>query len=328
MPHSIRPIPFKPPRLIGLSERLLASHYENNYGGAVRRLNAIEARLEGLDWARAPGFEVNGLNREALIAANSMILHEVYFDGLGGADGLGSPAVDPSGPLAEAIIRDFGSIAAWRTAFAAMGKALAGGSGWVILAWSPRHGRLVNHWAADHNHVLAGSVPILALDMYEHAYHLDFGSNAAAYLDAFFDNIHWDRPARRFAASQTPDLAPDPAHATAAEPTGPLPAEELRDMLAGGESPLLLDVCLAEDLLLRYDKLPGAQQMAPERMTDWIDTLPRDRPIVAYCVYGYQVSGNAVAEMQRRGYDARNLAGGIAAWHAIAGPTEPLEKSE
>src|SRR5215510_12329224 len=77
MPHSVKPLPFKPPRLDGLSERLLASHYENNYGGAVRRLNAIEARLSQLDWSKAPVFEINGLKREELIAANSMILHEV-----------------------------------------------------------------------------------------------------------------------------------------------------------------------------------------------------------------------------------------------------------
>ena len=140
LPHNIKPIPFKPARLIGLSEQLLASHYENNYGGAVRRLNAIETRLTGLDWSTTLGFETNSLKREQLIAANSMVLHEVYFDSLGGADGIGSPTVDPSGPLAEAIVRDFRSIGGWREEFAAIGKALAGGSGWVILSWSPRQG--------------------------------------------------------------------------------------------------------------------------------------------------------------------------------------------
>ncbi len=101
MAHAVQPLPFKPSRLSGLSERLLASHYENNYGGAVRRLNAIEQRLAALDWDTAPVFEINGLEREALIAMNSMILHEVYFDGLGGTGG-------PSGDIAAAIARDFG----------------------------------------------------------------------------------------------------------------------------------------------------------------------------------------------------------------------------
>ena len=321
MTYCIKPIPFKPPRLIGFSERLFASHYENNYGGAVRRLNAIEARLAGLDWSSAPGFEINGLKREELIAANSMILHEVYFDGLGGADGLGSPAVDPSGPLADAIARDFGSSEAWSEEFVAMGKALAGGSGWVILSWSPRDGRLLNHWAADHTHVLAGSVPILALDMYEHAYHLDFGSNAAAYVDAYMQNLHWDRPGQRFARAK--GLSP-PAAGTAG-PEQPLAPEELRDMLTTGGKPMLLDVCLADDMARRHDKLPGAEFLISEQISEWIDRLPKDRPIVAYCIYGFQVSGDAVAELRRRGFAARHLSGGIAGWHAIGGPTEPLE---
>ena len=193
MPHSVKPLPFKPPRLNGLSERLLASPYENNYGGAVRRLNAIEARLAQLDWSTALVFEINGLKREELIAANSMILHEVYFDGLGGTG-------EPAGEIAAALERDFGSVARWQAEFTAMGKALAGGSGWVLLTWSERHGRLVNEWAADHTHCLAGGRPVLALDMYEHAYHLDFGAKAAAYVEAFMQNIHWGHVVQRYQA--------------------------------------------------------------------------------------------------------------------------------
>src|SRR5215468_2540287 len=200
MPYEIAALPFKPHRLDGLSERLLLSHYENNYGGALRRLNAIADRLGALDWATAPVFEINGLKREELIAVGSVILHEVYFDGLGG------PGGDPAGKLAAAMERDFGSVARWRTEFSAMGKALGGGSGWVVLTWSPRAGRLVNQWAADHAHGLAGGVPILALDMYEHAYHLDFGAKAAAYVDTFMRNIHWERVGQRHAKAE--DSAP------------------------------------------------------------------------------------------------------------------------
>ena len=81
---AVRPFLLKPQWMNGLSERLLVSHYVNNYGGAVRRLNAIRARLAALDWVRTPVFEINGLKREELIAAGSVILHEIYFDGLGG----------------------------------------------------------------------------------------------------------------------------------------------------------------------------------------------------------------------------------------------------
>src|SRR5207248_10202975 len=119
------------------------------------------------------------------------ILHEVYFDGLGGSG-------EPTGDLAEALERDFGSIGRWRAEFTAMGKAQAGGSGWVLLTWSERLGRLTNQWAADHAHTLAGGVPVLALDMYEHAYHLDFGAKAAAYVDTIMANLHWERIGARY----------------------------------------------------------------------------------------------------------------------------------
>ena len=322
MTHTIYPIPFKPPRLIGLSERLLANHYEIHYGGAVRRLNDIEARLDRLDGASLPDVEINGLKREQLAAANAMCLHEVYFDSLGGADGLGSPAVDPTGDLAAAIARDFGSLDRWRGQLVTLGKALANSGGWVILSWSRRQRRLINQQTADHAHGLADSVPILALDMDEHAYCLDFGAFATAYIDAYLNNLHWDRPARRFAAALTP--LPTPPAADLSDPADTLAPESLRAWLARGEPPLLLDVCLAEDWAKRYDKLPGAHCVTAEHTAEWIDTLPTGRPIVAYCVYGFQVSGNAVTELRRRGFDARRLAGGIAGWHAIGGPTEPL----
>ena len=191
MPILARPIPFKPPRLNGLSGRLIASHYENNYGGAVRRLNAIKSELAGLDPATIPGYRLNGLKREELVATNSMLLHEAYFDSLGEGGG-----GEPSGALAEAIARDFGSLAKWRAEFVAMGKALGGGSGWVVLTRSARDGRLSNVWSADHTHSLAGGTPLLALDMYEHSYHIDFGAKAGGYVDAFMDVVRWGNAER------------------------------------------------------------------------------------------------------------------------------------
>ncbi|MDB5360318.1 MAG: superoxide dismutase [Rhodospirillales bacterium] len=188
MSYEIKPLPFDPSRIKGMSEKILTSHYENNYVGAVKRLNAIDAELASLDWAKAPNFVINGLKREELIAANSMILHEQFFDGIGG-DG------QPGGMIEEAIKRDFGSVDRWRAEFTAMGKAEGGGSGWVILSYLPRDKRLVNCWAADHTTTLAGGRPVLVLDMYEHAYHMDYGAKAAAYVDAFMQNIRWDSAA-------------------------------------------------------------------------------------------------------------------------------------
>src|SRR3990172_347771 len=184
MPYQIKPLSCDPARLKGLSEKLIVSHYENNYGGAVKRLNAITEQLAALDFAKSPVFTLNGLKREELIATNSMILHELYFDGLGEPGG-------PPGALKDALMRDFGGIERWQAEFSAMGKAQGGGSGWVLLVYSARDNRLVNQWAADHAHHLARGVPILALDMYEHSYHIDYGAKAAAYVDAFMQNINW-----------------------------------------------------------------------------------------------------------------------------------------
>jgi superoxide dismutase, Fe-Mn family len=189
MPFQAKPMPFDPKSITGISEKVLISHYENNYVGAVKRLNAIGTQLAELDFANAANFVINGLKREELIAANSMILHEIYFDGLGGG-------TKPSGALAEAIARDFGSLERWRAQFAAMGKAEGGGSGWVILAYSPRDKRLVNQWAADHTTTLAGGRPVLVLDMYEHAYHMDYGAAAARYVDVYMEAIRWDNAAK------------------------------------------------------------------------------------------------------------------------------------
>jgi len=187
-----KPLPFDPSKVPGLSEKLIRSHYENNYSGAVKRLGAIRSDLARLDPATAPGYQINGLKREELLAWNSMILHEVHFDGFGERGA-------PSPTLAAAIERDFGSHDRWAAEFAGAGKALGGGSGWVLLTWSPRDRRLVNQWASDHTQTLAGGDPLLALDMYEHAYHMDYGARAAAYVDAYMKAFSWRGANERFA---------------------------------------------------------------------------------------------------------------------------------
>jgi Fe-Mn family superoxide dismutase len=188
----VKPLPFDPKSVPGLSEALLVSHHDNNYAGAVKRLGAIRGELGALDMATVPGFRLNGLKREELIAWNSMILHDLYFAGL-------TAKAAPSAPLAAAIERDFGSLDRWAAEFAAMGKALGGGSGWVLLTASRHDRRLVNTWAADHTMVLADGAPLLALDMYEHAYALDYGAKAGAYVDAFMKAMTWGEASRRYA---------------------------------------------------------------------------------------------------------------------------------
>ncbi len=193
MIYTVKRLSCDPTKLQGLSEKLIVSHYINNYCGAVKRLNLLTEQLQTLDYSRAFPFLINGLKREELIAMNSMILHELYFDSLGGNSA-------PGEALIEGIARDFGSLEKWHTQFSAMGKALSGGSGWVLLAWLHRDSRLINHWCADHASGLAGATPILALDMFEHSYYMDYGAKAAAYVDAFMRNINWESVSRRYKA--------------------------------------------------------------------------------------------------------------------------------
>lgn len=187
------PLPIDPKTIPGFSEKILVSHHDNNYAGAVNRIGAIRGELAKLDIATAPGFVINGLKREELLAVNSMILHEAYFASLG------KGGSQPGAPLAVQIEKDFGSDAKWRAEFVAMGKALGGGSGWVLLTWSPRLGQLTNQWAADHTMTIADGRVLLALDMYEHAYHMDFGAKAGAYVDAFMKALDWANADKVFA---------------------------------------------------------------------------------------------------------------------------------
>ena len=293
MDLQMRPLTLDVSTLDGLSPRLVASHHENNYAGAVKRLASIRHQLAQLDWAAAPVFVVNGLKREELIAANSAWLHELYFDGLGGDGRL------PDNGLAIAIERDFGSVDRWRAEFTALAKAMGGGSGWALLTWASREGRLLNQWAADHTHLLAGATPILALDMYEHAYHMDFGAKAAAYVDAFMKNVKWDAVYQRFGAVVAADsIALQAAVAEVARASQ------------------LIDVRRAQAYAAAPDQLSGAHWRNPARLDAWCQELDASKPVLVYCVHGHDVSRSATLALRARGLDARFVAGGLEACRA------------
>ena len=191
--HAIVPLPFDPKQLPGLSEKLLVSHHDNNSAGAVKRLNQIEQEIAALA-KDAPPFRMGSLKREELIARNSMVLHELYFGNLGG-DG------KPAAAIADRIARQYGSMAAWEQDFRLTGKSLAGGSGWVILGWDAHRGDVHHYWLFDHTHSPAGVVPLLVMDLFEHAFAMDYGANAAGYIDAFFQNLNWGEVDRRLAVA-------------------------------------------------------------------------------------------------------------------------------
>jgi Fe-Mn family superoxide dismutase len=185
------PLPFAAGRLNGLSEKLIQSHWENNYSGAVKALNTVRGKLsQALADANTPAYVYNGLKREQLMRTGSVVLHELYFANLGGDGKAG-------GALRTRIAGSFGSFDAWESEFRKIGNGLGGGSGWVVLGYNPGLGVLENYWMADHATGPVGVTPLLVMDMYEHAFAIDYGAAAAKYIDAFFVNVQWDAVSKR-----------------------------------------------------------------------------------------------------------------------------------
>lgn len=187
--HALVPLPFDPKKLKGLSERLLVSHHENNYGGALKNLNKVEEELQRAT-NDTPAFVIGGLRERELTFGNSVVLHELYFGNLGGNG-------RASGAITKAIADAFGGFGRWEEHFRRTGMSLAGGSGWTLLDMNLSTGELRVQWSGGHSQSPANAVPLLVLDMYEHAFHIDYGAAAAKYIDAFFANINWDEVARR-----------------------------------------------------------------------------------------------------------------------------------
>lgn len=129
--HELRPLPFDAKILNGLSEKLIVSHWQNNYGGSVKALNAIKPQLaQALASKDTLPIVYDGLKREHLLRTGSVVLHEYYFGNLG-ANG------QASGDIAEALTTNFGKLATWESEFRKIGPGLSGGSGWVVVGLQP-----------------------------------------------------------------------------------------------------------------------------------------------------------------------------------------------
>lgn len=192
--HEVRPLSFNAAKLAGLSEKLLTSHHDNNYAGAIKNLNAVELELDKIT-KDTPGFQVAALRERELTYANSAYLHERYFENLGG-DG------KASGDLSKSLVTQFGSAGRWEELLRATAMSLGGGSGWVVLAMSPLTKDLRIVGTSGHAPALAAGVPILVLDMFEHAYALDYGAAHAKYIDAFMANVDWGVLEKRWQAAR------------------------------------------------------------------------------------------------------------------------------
>ena len=321
MRYALAPLYCRPWTLNGITPRLIESHYEINYGGVVNRLNAISKELAELDPGSAPPETIHRLKRDEFAALNSMLLHELYFASMGG-DGRAVPE-----SMAAALARDFGSVKRWRDEFVSLasGLAAAGGAGWVLLTYVPRDGRLINHAAIDDTQTISGGIPILALDLYEHAYHIDFGANVSAYIASFMRNIEWKAVETRY------------GNATRVEPPprlvqpqfGDVPAvtvEEVEAMLNGGTPIQVLDVRPRHYATRAPDIMKGAVWRDPERLDEWIGELSKEQPVVTFCVYGFHIGCETAVTLRKAGFDARYMSGGHYAWKAIKGAVTVFDK--
>ena len=318
MEYRLAPLYCRPWTLNGITPQLIESHYEGNYGSAVRRLNAVTAELAALDPASAAPSAVGRLKRDQAALLNSALLHELYFASIGG-DGR---AVPPA--MTEALKRDFGSVDRWRREFMALAESLDGGAGWVLLTWLPRDGRLINQLAADHSDSVAGGIPVLAIDMYEHAYHIDFGTNAVAYVAAFMRNIDWAAVQGRYedAAKVAP---PRPLEQPQFAGTPAISPEEVQAMLAAGQRVQVIDARPRHYTTRSTEIMDGAVWRDPERIDDWIGELSPDTPVVTFCVYGFHIGYQTAIALREKGFDARYMAGGHYAWKAMGGKVNRLE---
>ena len=200
----------------------------------------------------------------------------------------------------------------------ALAEALAGGSGWVLLTWLPRDKRLINQSGADHNQGIAGGIPILALDMYEHAYHIDFGSNAQAYVAAFMRNIDWSAVEGRY-EDATKVLPPRPLEQKQFADVPAMSVEDVQAMIEAGKPVQIIDARPRHYSTRAQDIMDGAVWRDPERLDDWIGELDKDVPVVTFCVYGFHIGCQTAITLREAGFDARYMAGGHYAWKAAGG---------
>jgi superoxide dismutase, Fe-Mn family len=318
MRYIIAPLYCRPWTLNGITPHLIESHYENDYGSALNRLNMIAEELEALDPTTTSPHVISRLKRDEAAVLNSTLLHELYFASLGG-DGRTLPD-----EIAGAITRDFGSVLRWRQEFIALAEALAGGSGWVLLTYVPRDGRLVNQSATDHSQSISGGIPILAIDMYEHAYHLDFGANATAYVAAFMRNIDWDAVQTRY--RNAVKIEPPPKLVQKQWPELPaMTVEEVKSMLDAGQPIQIIDTRPRHYTTRAQDIMEGAVWRDPERVDEWIGELSKTDPVVTFCVYGLHVGCETAETLRKAGFDARYMAGGHYAWKAKKGAVKLLK---
>jgi superoxide dismutase, Fe-Mn family len=189
MKSEVQPLPFSGP-LQGISEKTLTVHHDKLYAGYVAKKNEISEKLHALSHggdvssANQSYSELRALKDGETFATNGVYLHEWYFDVLGG-DG------KPTGSLVDALAEKYGSLENFLNYFSACGMAARG---WVVLAWDMHDATLRVYTADAHNQGgVWGCMPVIVLDVYEHAYFIDYGSDRKAYIADYWKNFNWQK---------------------------------------------------------------------------------------------------------------------------------------
>jgi len=310
-PHYVLPIPFKAHRINGFTPEFLENYYEERYGGAIRSLNQIEAQL-------ALAREKNEINSVVLEHINQhakliqLIASQELFLSALGEDG-GEELEDHE--LVTALAKEFGSSSRWKDEFRRLAISCAS-SGWATLAWSKRFDRLINVSSAEGAAPLFGAEPILTLDMNELVYSSDFRSDSISYINAFLENIHWTRVAddlRAVRSTTPPDHTTDDSSET-------ISVRELHELIQHNDTPLILDVRHEDDRQRYNHRIAETPWRDSFKVEDWRSDIPKDKPIVVYCMYGFWVSQKVASQLRDKGISARSLSGGITAWRAMGLP--------
>jgi Fe-Mn family superoxide dismutase len=195
--HEVQPLAFAPGALTGISEQVVTWHHDRHYAGYVTNRNLNDTQITKFG-PGTPDYNARiyaGIKRDEAWNASGMILHEVYFDNLGGD---GKPG---QGAMESAIIACFGSLEAWQKDMSELGGQA---TGWVLACYDPSDGRVHNYLVDQHQFQgVWGAVPVIAMDVFEHAYYHDYGPDRGKYIAAFFQNLHWGRINDRYARARS-----------------------------------------------------------------------------------------------------------------------------
>ena len=312
--HFVRGLPFKAHKITGFTPELFERYYEDGYGGSIRFLNDIEARIAAARLAGSPKVELASLVVQQAELVDLVVLQELFLEGLaedGGKD-------LENGDLKQELSSAFGDVSNWQAEFVMMAASQNDAPGWVVLAWCERFGRLQNVASRDGRLALGGSTPILAMDLRSHVYASDFGDDQLVYINTYLQNIHWERVAETLDAVRQPSNQGEQQSVSSEQ----ISVSELQKMMESeADAPLVLDIRHDDDCVRYTSRIADTDWRDSFKVADWVGEMPKDKPVVVYCMYGFWVSQKVAEELRAEGIDARSLQGGVTAWRAMGLPS-------